>query len=89
MIHGGGCLGNHGPPRTEPDPSAPSTIGWVEKELEPCRHVADTWVALICEKIVQVVLQEIVLEVVQEVVAYLEGFPGLGEAGATRARRGQ
>ncbi len=60
-----------------------------QKLLEPCRHVADTWVALICEKIIQVVLQEIVLEVVQEVVAYLEGFPGLGEAGATSARRGQ
>ena len=51
--------------------------------------MADTWVALICEKIVQVVLQELVLEVAQEVVAYLEGFPGLGKAGATRARRGQ
>ena len=30
MIHGGGCLGNHGPPMAELDPSAYSTSGWVE-----------------------------------------------------------
>ena len=62
-------------------------VGWVEK-LEPCRPSADTWVVLLQGEIVQAVEHKIVGEVVQEEIVSL-GYPGLGEAGATRARRGK
>ena len=56
--------------------------------MQPCRPSADTWVVLLQSEIVQAVEHKIVGEVVQEEIVFL-GYPGLGEAGATRARRGK
>ena len=50
--------------------------------------LTDTWVVLLQGEIVQAVEHKIVGEVVQEEIVPL-GFSGLGEAGATRARRGK
>ena len=50
--------------------------------------LTDTWVVLLQGEIVQTVERKIVGEVVQEGIVPLR-FSGLGEAGATRARRGK
>ena len=73
----------------EPDPSAFSTLGWVElKSLSRAGpRPTPGWFSSMMET-VQVVEHKIVGEVVLEELAPLS-FSGLGEAGATRARRGQ
>ena len=58
------------------------------EKLEPCRPSADTWVVLLHGELVQAVDHKIVGEVVQEEIVPLS-LLGVGEAGATRARRGK